>query len=130
MTKSYLEEFVERSPNNLRRLKQEQAISEVTGLIQEVMDEAGVGRSKLAELLGKSPGFVTQILEEGANKTIRTVADVFAVLGHQLHFRVTPIEIAAPATTRLRKVEVNGTNGRAKDRGNRGLKAKRKASQA
>lgn len=93
MAKSFLENFV-RSPERLRLFEQERAISEITALIRHLMKEQSISNAELAEKLGKTKGWVTQLLDGERNKTVRTVADVFAVLGRSVHFRYTPIEIA------------------------------------
>jgi transcriptional regulator with XRE-family HTH domain len=69
-----------------RLLQQERAILEVTELICAIMDESGVSKTELAGRLGKSKGYISQILDGTANMTIRTIADVFTVLGKRLTF--------------------------------------------
>jgi transcriptional regulator with XRE-family HTH domain len=91
MKKTYAERFLE-SPENMRLYQQERAISEITGLIWKALEENDLSQAALAERLGKTKGFVCQILEDGANKTIRTVADVLAALGQELHFETRPIQ--------------------------------------
>lgn len=92
MAKSFLEDFV-RSPKRLRVFEQERAISEITALIRHLMEEQSISNAELARKLGKTKGWVTQLLDGERNKTVRTVADVFAVLGRSVRFRHTPIEI-------------------------------------
>ena len=67
-----------------RLLHQERAILAVTELICAIMDENGVSKTELAARLGKSKGYISQILDGTANMTIRTIADVFTVLGKTL----------------------------------------------
>lgn len=62
---------------------QEGAILDTTELICELMKEAGVSRSQLAHRLGKSKGYVTQLLDGSRNMTIRTVSDVLTNLGQE-----------------------------------------------
>jgi transcriptional regulator with XRE-family HTH domain len=81
----------------MRLYQQERAIYEVTELIESVINEEGIGRAQLAKILGKSKGWVTQLLDGEANKTIRTVADVLAALDRELHFRASPIRISNEA---------------------------------
>lgn len=92
MARSFLEEFVE-SPEDMRLFQQERAITEITELICKVMERQGVTRTKLAELLRTTKGYVTQLLDGEANKTIRTVADVLAVLGMEFQVSAGPIKI-------------------------------------
>jgi transcriptional regulator with XRE-family HTH domain len=94
MTKTLVEEYVE-DPTHMRLFQQERAIYEVTELLELLMTELGVNRAELAKRLGKSRGWVTQLLDGEANKTIRTVADAFAVLGHEYRSFYRPIKIGS-----------------------------------
>ncbi len=96
MAKTLVEQFVD-SLEGMRSFQQEAAIYEITELIEERLSNEGISRSELAKKLGKTKGWVTQLLDGESNKTIRTVADVFAVLGRSLHFSDVPIEISSPA---------------------------------
>ncbi len=92
MTKTYVEHFVEK-PEHMRLFQQERAIYEVTELLEDLMRDSGISRADLAKKLGKTRGWITQLLDGDANKTIRTVADAFAVLGHEFRSFSKPIEI-------------------------------------
>src|SRR5438874_10283574 len=93
MTKTLVQQYVE-DPAHMRLFQQERAIYEVTELLESLMREMGITRAELAKRLGKSRGWVTQLLDEEANKTIRTVADAFAVLGHEYRSSYRPIQIS------------------------------------
>lgn len=93
MTKTLVEKYVE-DPQNMRLYQQERAICEVTELIETVMEDKQVTRSQLARLLGKNKSWVTQFLDGEANKTIRTVADVLAVLGCEFRAFHAPIRVS------------------------------------
>ncbi len=80
-----LRERLIKTPEGYRLYQQERAILEATELICKIMDDAGVSRSQLAERLGKSKGYVTQLLDGHANMTIRTLSDVFTALSRTLH---------------------------------------------
>lgn len=101
MTKTLVEQFVE-DPDNMRLFQQERAIYEVTELLESVMHQLGVNRTELARRLRKTKGWVTQLLDGEANKTIRTVADAFAILGHEFHASSGPIQIGVPVTSPTR----------------------------
>ena len=103
------EEYLSRHPDNARLYQQERAIYEVTELIEEALSKSGKSRSELAKLSGRSRGWVTQLLDVDANKTIRTVADVFAVLGSELKFSFEPITIEKHGAQILRVVDGGGT---------------------
>ncbi|MEX0675500.1 MAG: hypothetical protein WD063_00395 [Pirellulales bacterium] len=81
------------------RLLTERAIVRVTKQLEEAMDAKGVSRSELAVLLNRSKGWVTQLLDGENNKTIRTVAYVFAVLGAQFETGFTFPANAQPVVT-------------------------------
>lgn len=93
MTKTMVEKYVE-DPEQMRLYQQERAIYEITELIESVMEAKGISRAALAKRLGKSKGWITQLLDGEANKTIRTVADVLAVLGQEIRVLAQPIRIS------------------------------------
>jgi hypothetical protein len=90
MAESILEKYT-RTRDGMRKFQQERAIYEFTRLINSVMDTTGVSRSDLAMRLNKSKSWVTQFLDTGANKTVRTIADVLAALDYELHGTAQPI---------------------------------------
>ncbi|MFZ0051817.1 MAG: helix-turn-helix transcriptional regulator, partial [Desulfobaccales bacterium] len=57
---------------------------EVTETLCELLEKEGVSRKELADRLGKSKGFVSQLLNGGRNLTLRTVADILHVLGYKV----------------------------------------------
>jgi transcriptional regulator with XRE-family HTH domain len=79
-------ETVASTEDGLRALNQERAILELTEAICDIMERDGVTRSELARWLGKSKGYVTQLLGGRANMTIRTISDIFTALGRTLRF--------------------------------------------
>jgi transcriptional regulator with XRE-family HTH domain len=92
MTKSVVEQFVA-DPQHMREYQQERAIYEVTELLESVLEEQGISRSQLASILGKSKSWVTQLLDGENNKTVRTLADVFAALGREYCSFQRPIQV-------------------------------------
>jgi transcriptional regulator with XRE-family HTH domain len=94
---NYIEKFLQ-DPNNLRLFLEERAIHDVTDLLEAVMKEQGITRAELARRLGKTKGWVTQLLDTDANKTIRTVAGTFAVLGREYRSFAQPIQISRTST--------------------------------
>lgn len=97
---------------DMRLYQQERAIEAVSSLICRTMDREGISRTGLAELLGVTPGWVTQLLDGERNKTIRSVSDVFTALGHKIEFSAEPI---AAAADRISCVSIRG-RGRAMTR--------------
>lgn len=75
------------TPEGMRLYQQERAILEVTEVICELMDKQGVSRSDLAKRLGRTKGYITQLLDGRANMTVRTISDVFTALGLAVHFQ-------------------------------------------
>ena len=62
-------------------LAQGDFILEVTEVICKIMSDKGISRKQLADLLGKSKGYISQLLNGERNLTLRTVADIMHVLG-------------------------------------------------
>lgn len=71
-----------------RLLAQERLILDATEAIVGLLDEQCISRQELAARLGKSKGFVSQLLSGERNMTLRTLAD----LGHSLgrSFSIVP----------------------------------------
>ncbi|HEX5444952.1 MAG TPA: helix-turn-helix transcriptional regulator [Pirellulales bacterium] len=111
MTKTLVEEYVS-DPVNMRLFQQERAIFDVTQKLEEAMKKFGVSRAELAARLGKTKGWVTQMLDGEANKTVRTVADAFAVLGLAYHSSYGPIHVSnAPAVTAVPHARIEAVTG-------------------
>jgi transcriptional regulator with XRE-family HTH domain len=71
-------------PEFRRLLAQEELILEVTETICDLLENEKVSRKELADRLGKSKGFVSQLLNGGRNLTLRTVADILHGLGYKV----------------------------------------------
>lgn len=69
------------SPAVKRFYAQDIAMLAATEALLGVMEQRGVSRSELAERIGKSKGFVSQVLSGSRNMTLRTLADLFWALG-------------------------------------------------
>ena len=80
MVRSELEQFVSHD-QQMRLYQQEYLIMQVTERICELMEEKGVSRTNLADRLGTSKGYITQLLDGRANMTLRKLADVCMALG-------------------------------------------------
>lgn len=63
-----------------RLVAQETLILDATEAIVELLEKTGVSRQELAERLGKSKGFISQLLSGERNMTLRTLADLAYVL--------------------------------------------------
>ncbi len=71
-------------PEFRKLLAQEELILEITETICDVMENEKISRKELADRLGKSKGFVSQLLTGGRNLTLRTVADILHVMGYKV----------------------------------------------
>ena len=96
-----LTERLTATPEGMRLYQQERAILDLTELVCEIMEEQGVSRSDLARRLDKTKGYVTQLLDGRANMTVRTMSDVFGVLGRAIHFQDGPLSVTVQATPLL-----------------------------
>ena len=74
-------------------LAQEELILEVTETICEVLEKEKISRKELADRLGKTKGFVSQLLNGGRNLTLRTVADILHVLGYKVALKPLKEEV-------------------------------------
>ena len=86
-----LTERLTKTAEGMRLYQQERAILEVTELVCEVMEQENINRSELARRLGKTKGYITQLLDGRANMTVRTVSDVFTALDRAVHFQEGPV---------------------------------------
>ena len=74
-----------------RLVEEESLILETTELIEELLELTDVNRKELAERLGRSKGFVTQILAGDRNMTLRTLADLAFALDHRVKVAASPL---------------------------------------
>lgn len=79
-------------PEFARLMAQEDLIMEVTETLWELLEKEKISRKELAERLGKTKGFVSQLLNGGRNLTLRTVADILHVLGYKVSLTPHKIE--------------------------------------
>ena len=83
MKTTILDEYLK--DEEFRRLfAQEDLIMEVTETLCELLEKEKLSRKELADRLGKSKGFISQLLNGGRNLTLRTVADILHVLGYKV----------------------------------------------
>lgn len=71
-------------PEFRKLLAQEELILEVTEVLCGLLEQERISRKELAERLGKTKGFISQLLNGGRNLTLRTVADILHVLGYKV----------------------------------------------
>ena len=73
---NFFEEWVNESDEHQKLVAQERLILEVTESIHEQMQAMGVNRTQLAERLGKSKAYISQLLSGSRNMTLRSLADI------------------------------------------------------
>ena len=72
-----------------RLLCQERLILDVTEQLAGALEDDGVTRAELARRLGRTPGFVSQLLGGERNLTLRTIADIAAALSLRPSFKLS-----------------------------------------
>lgn len=87
--KTAQDEFLASSENR-RLFEQERLLVEATELLSELMEKKRVSRAQLAQKIGKSKAFVTQLLRGNHNMTLRTLADLFGALDHEICLKSQP----------------------------------------
>jgi transcriptional regulator with XRE-family HTH domain len=81
--KTLLEKYLE-DPEFAKLMAQGDLIMEVTETLCELLKKEKITRKELADRLGKTKGFISQLLGGGRNLTLRTVADILHVLGYKV----------------------------------------------
>ena len=99
--KTLMDEYLE-DPEFAQLMAQEDLIMEVTETLCELLEKEKISRKELAERLGKTKGFISQLLNGGRNLTLRTVADILHVLGYKVTLVPHKVEI------RVEKSEPSG----------------------
>lgn len=74
-----------------RLVEQESLILAATEMIEQLLEESETSRKELADRLGRSKGFVTQILAGDRNMTMRTLADLAFALEHRVKMVAVPL---------------------------------------
>ena len=82
----------------VRLVRQEELILQVTETLTQALDDAGVTRAELARRLGKSPGFVSQVLGGGRNLTLRTLSDIASALSLRPILQLSSEQEGYPST--------------------------------
>ena len=107
MNESTFDQFVA-DEKGMRLFQQERLAAEITELMCRTMRECGINRSQLADRLHRSKGRISQILNAETNLTLRTVADIFTVLGktltidaNDLYVQRAPLHFLAKLTNEM-----------------------------
>lgn len=96
---NYFEDWKNESVDRQRLVVEESFILDVTEEIHEKMEVLGVSRAQLADRMGKSKAYVSQLLSGSRNMTLRSLADISFALGLEM-----------PKLT-LKRNEASFTNG-------------------
>jgi len=75
-----------------RLVEEETLIFEATEVISELLDVRRMSRKDLAKKLGRSKGFVTQVLAGDRNMTLRTLADLAFALNQRVELEAVPLD--------------------------------------
>ena len=86
--------YEEMELEDARGLRQEELILEVTEAIAKALEASEINQSELAARLGKTKGYVSQLMGGGRNLTLRTLADVADALGCRVRVQVCPEEVS------------------------------------
>jgi antitoxin component HigA of HigAB toxin-antitoxin module len=84
------ETFID-DPEHRRIYEQERLLVDATELIATVMKFKGMKRGDLAEKLGKSRAFITQVLRGNQNLTLKTIGDLLYAMNYRLAMRALPL---------------------------------------
>ena len=82
---STYDEILSEDPKGLR---QEELILEATEALAWAFRSSSLTQSELAGRLGKTDGFVSQIMGGDKNLTLRTLADVAGALGYRVRIQL------------------------------------------
>jgi transcriptional regulator with XRE-family HTH domain len=77
----FLDRWAAKSEESVRLALQERLIAEVTEEIWKVMEEAGINKTQLADRMGATRGYISQVLNGSRNMTLRTLSDICFALG-------------------------------------------------
>lgn len=75
--------------------------------IATLMKQQSINRADLARMLGKSKAYVTRMLSDGYNMTMKTYASVLYHLGHEAHFQSQPIQNEQATTFTFKQPKFN-----------------------
>ena len=86
----FLECWTSKSEENKKLVAQELLIAEVTEMIWSAMQSGGITKTELANRLGSTKGYASQVLNGSRNMTLRTLSDICYALNHKLTITISP----------------------------------------
>lgn len=116
MMEKGLTTYEEMELEDARGLRQEELIIEVTEALARALRSSGLTQSELAARLGKTKGFVSQIMGGGNNLTLRTLADVAGAIGCRVQVKLVsekkgsvalPRSSSTPSTSQERRRKIS-----------------------
>jgi len=96
------------------RVAKEELAFEATELIAELMEKKHVSKTELAQRIGKSKAYVTQVLSGSRNITDSYAAGLTFALGHKIRLAAAPLA-KAPVAEQYRTIEVPATGRRLRE---------------
>lgn len=84
------------SPEFMKLFQRERLETELTEMICRIMKEQNVSRAELARRLGTSRSYVTKVLRDGSNMTLKSVSDIFFALNRSLRLIDRPVSMWTP----------------------------------
>jgi ribosome-binding protein aMBF1 (putative translation factor) len=87
--------LIDRLPHHSKKMGyylEQKLILDVTELIVERMEREGINKTQLAKKLGRSKGYITQLLDGRANMTLRTLSDIMWALDCTLSVGTQPLD--------------------------------------
>jgi predicted XRE-type DNA-binding protein len=69
---------------SLRGYAEDRAISVLTRVVQEAIDNAGLSRAEVARVLGTTKSYISQVLNGSTNMTLKTLGALLWVAGRQV----------------------------------------------
>ena len=83
---------------SLRSYAEDEAITVLTSAVHDALNAAGLSRAEIADLLGTTRSYVTQVLSGSTNMTLRTLGALLWASGQQVaQLRVEPLGTMANA---------------------------------
>lgn len=81
----FLDLWAKSSEDNAKLVAQETLITETTEALWSALERAGITQSELAERLGTTKGYISQVLSGSRNMTLRTLSDICFALHAKPH---------------------------------------------
>ena len=101
----YFEKWSDKSVDNRKMLAEEKLILDVTEQLWSSMEDKNLSKTDVAELLGKSKSYLSQLLSGSRNMTLRTLADLCFVLNIKPKFNIDNDGLRSCGRWKMQRVE-------------------------